>query len=225
MEPHGTRALALIGHHPRLTLSAPGEHEQSVARIGIETFIRERFATRYGARIRHFMPTLLQLEDAHGVRVGAVGLRSAAAEPLFLERYLDRPVEVEIARRSCTPVARSQIVEVGNLAARGAGHGRLLIVALTSLLASQGYDWVVFTGTSELLNSFGRLDLGPLRLADADPARMGDERADWGSYYDSQPQVMAGSVGRGHTCLLGRGVYHRLAYQPLTDMELTRAVA
>ena len=222
MESNGRNALALIGRHPRFTLSAATQRD---AREGIEAFIRERFAARHGARIRHFMPALLQLEDTHGAPFGAVGLRSAATESLFLERYLDRPIEAEIARRSCTPVARSQIVEVGNLAARGTGHARLLIVALTSLLASQGYDWVVFTGTVELLNSFGRLDLGLLHLANADPARMGDERVDWGSYYDNQPQVMAGNVRRGHACLLANGVYHRLGYQALTDKVFERAVA
>lgn len=222
MESHGRHALALIGRHPRLMLSTAARRATG---DGIEAFIRERFAARYGARIRHFMPALLQLEDTHGSRLGAVGLRSAAVEPLFLERYLDLPIEAEIARESGTPVARSQIIEVGNLAARGAGHARLLIVALTSLLASHGYDWVVFTGTSEVLNSFGRLDLGTLRLADADPERMGDERADWGSYYDNHPQVMAGNVRRGHACLLANGVYHRLGYQPLNDKVLERAVA
>lgn len=205
--------LARIGRNPTLTLSAP-EHRATSERI--ENFIRERFADRYGAQVRHFMPTLLQLEDEHGTRHGAVGVRCAAAEPLFLERYLDRPVEAEIARRSGAIAARSQIVEVGNLAARGAGHARLLIVALTSLLATQGYDWVVFTGTPEIQNSFSRLDIGTVPLADADPARMGDELGDWGSYYDSHPQVLLGNVRRGHASLLSTGVYHRLACQPLS---------
>lgn len=208
-------ALARIGRNPSLTLRVPVQDRTSTGASAVEAFIRERFAARYGARVRHFMPTLLQLEDDSGRRHGAVGVRSAARESLFLERYLDRPVEAEIARWSGFAPARERIVEVGNLAAQGAGHARLLIVALTSLLVAQGFDWVVFTGTPEVLNSFSRLDLGPLALGEADPARMGDELADWGSYYDSHPRVMAGNIRCGHERLLSTGVYHRLAHQPL----------
>ena len=208
-------ALARIGLDPALTLRALARNRGGAGRAAVEAFIRERFAARYGARVRHFMPTLLQLEDDAGVRHDAVGVRSAACESLFLERYLDRPVEAEIARRSGFSPARERIVEVGNLAAQGAGHARLLIVALTSLLVAQGFDWVVFTGTPEVLNSFSRLDLGPLALGEADPARMGDELADWGSYYDSHPMVMAGNIRLGHERLVSMGVYRQLAHQPL----------
>lgn len=208
-------ALARIGLDPALTLRALAKGRGAGGSAAVEAFIRERFAARYGARVRHFMPTLLQLEDDSGVRHGAVGVRSAARESLFLERYLDRPVETEIARRSGFSPARERIVEVGNLAAQGAGHARLLIVALTSLLVAQGFDWVVFTGTPEVLNSFSRLDLGPLPLGEADPARMGGELADWGSYYDSRPMVMAGNIRLGHERLVSTGVYRQLAHHPL----------
>ena len=89
---------------------------------------------------------------------------------------------------------REEIVEVGNLAAFGSASARLLIVALTDLLVARGFRWVVFTGTPALLNSFRRLAPEPLALAPADPARMGEELADWGSYYASRPQLMAGEI-------------------------------
>lgn len=218
-------ALARIGRNPSLTLRMLARSRTSANCAAVEAFIHECFAARYGARVRHFMPTLLQLEDDTGTRHGAVGVRGAALESLFLERYLDRPVEEEIARRSGIVPDRERIVEVGNLAALGAGHARLLIVALTSLLVAQGYDWVVFTGTPEVLNSFSRLDLGPLPLGEADPARMGDELADWGSYYDSHPKVMAGNIRCGHERLLGLGVYQRLAHQPLYSVTGEQNVA
>lgn len=218
-------ALARIGRDPSLTLRAIGRSRTSAGHAAVETFIRERFAARYGARVRHFMPTLLQLEDDSGERHGAVGVRSAALESLFLERYLDRPIEEEIARQYGFAPARERIVEVGNLAAHGSGHARLLIVALTSLLVEQGFDWVVFTGTPEVLNSFSRLDLRPLPLGEADPARMGDELADWGSYYDGHPKVVAGNIRSGHERLLSLGVYRRLAYQPLYSLSKGENVA
>ena len=105
-------------------------------RRAVEDFVRERFAAHYQARVRHFMPRLFALEAADGSLHGAVGCRGAAEQGLFLERYLDEPVESVIARRTGERVEREGIVEVGNLAAHGAGTARLLIIALTRIPAA-----------------------------------------------------------------------------------------
>jgi hypothetical protein len=211
-----TDVLARIGREPSLTLqlAQPGE---GVRRAALESFIRQRFAEHYQARVRHFMPCLLGLHDRNGEVQGAVGLRSAQRRPLFLERYLDEPIEQAVSQRCGREVTRTEIVEVGNLAAFGNASARLLIVALTDLLVAQGFRWVVFTGTPALLNSFQRLALDPLPLGLADPTRMGEELADWGSYYASRPQLMAGEILPGHQRLLQLGVYARVGYQPLFD--------
>ena len=54
-------ALARIGLDPALTLRALARSRGATGSAAVEAFIRERFAARYGARVRHFMPTLLQL--------------------------------------------------------------------------------------------------------------------------------------------------------------------
>lgn len=186
---------------PRFALRRVGPTSPARDRVALEAFIGDRFAERYGARIRHFMPELLGLEDGAGKLRASVGLRDAGCESLFLERYLDHPVECEI-RAACGDLPpRERIVEVGNLAARSGGAARLLIVALADLLAAEGFDWVVFTATPEVVNSFHRLELEPIALGDAQASRMGAELADWGSYYDAQPQVMAGHIGRGRARL------------------------
>lgn len=100
---------------------------------------------------------------------------------------------------------REGIVEVGNLAAHGAGTARLLIIALTRILAAEGLRWVCFTGTPALINSFRRLGLDPLTLGPADPHRMGAELPEWGSYYDAGPLVMAGEIRGGDRTLAGAG--------------------
>lgn len=209
-----TDVLARIGRERPLTLRLANAHGNT-RRQALETFIGQRFAEHYQARVCHFMPCLLGLHADDDSVQGAVGLRSAERRPLFLERYLDEPVERALARRCGQGVPREQIVEVGNLAAFGDASARLLIVALTDLLVAQGFRWVVFTGTPMVLNSFRRLALAPLPLSLADPARMGEELADWGSYYASGPQVMAGEILPGHQRLLQLGAYPRLGYQPL----------
>ncbi|MGV8844247.1 MAG: thermostable hemolysin [Pseudomonas sp.] len=215
-DPH--QALAQIGREQPLSLYLA--QSASARRPGWERFIQERFATQHGATVRHFMPCLLGLEDATGQLQGAVGLRNAGSGPLFLERYLTQPVEAMIAgQHGSTAPSRQQVVEVGNLAAASPGAARLLIVALTDLLVAMGFRWVTFTGTQTLLNSFQRLGLTPLPLGPADQACMGDELADWGRYYDGQPQVMAGDIYAGHLRLQQLGAYPRLGHQAFYALE------
>jgi hypothetical protein len=89
---------------------------------------------------------------------------------------------------------RSAIVEVGHLAASKAGEGRRLILLLGPHLAAEGFQWVVSTLTEELRNLFVRLGIVPLALGVADPAVLGAQAADWGSYYDHRPLVLAGRI-------------------------------
>jgi AcrR family transcriptional regulator len=160
-----------------------------------ESFIQAVYRARYGARLRVFMPTLVALRDAQGDLLAAAGYRDAGAHALFLERYLDRPVEQLLATGARMPPPRRRIVEVGHLAAAQAGQGRRLILQLGPQLASQGFEWVVSTLTEELRHLFKRLGLVPVALGMADPALLGAEAADWGSYYEHHPLVLAGQIG------------------------------
>lgn len=181
----------------RLELVAPGHPE----RRALEAFIADEFARVHGARIQHFCQMLAACRDACGKLVGALGYTPARDGALFLEHYLDLPVETAIARKVGQAIMREDIVEVGNLAGRCAGAARALIVFMTRHLFQQGYTWVTFTATRALLNSFARLRLLPTVLADADPERLGEAGRAWGSYYASRPQVMFGNIGYGHAQL------------------------
>ncbi len=175
---------------------------QDHKRTEVEQFIHNCFSHAYGANVRHFMPTLMSLRDDAGTLLGALGLRAAKDDRLFLEQYLDRPVEQVLARKLHRPVDRDGIVEVGNLAVSTSGGGRWLITALTAYLqASQG-KWVVFTAGPVLCNAFRRMGMNPIELGVADPARLdANELATWGSYYQQEPRVMAGRVEYGFRIL------------------------
>lgn len=190
-------SLWRAGHQARRRLELVPLGEEAEQRAAMD-FIRRRFNQTHRAQISHFMPQLFGLQSDDGTLYGAAGCRPAASGVLFLERYLDVPIEQAIFARSGVQVKRHQIVEVGNLAAEGVGTARALIVHLTRLLARQGFRWVTFTGTQELLNSFYRLGLTPQSLGLADPARMGESLAEWGRYYDSQPQVVFGEILPAH---------------------------
>lgn len=158
-----------------------------------ESFIRAIFARHYGAEVSTFAPNLMLLEQNERV-IAATGWRPANAERLFLERYLDMPIEQAMARLAGQPVRRERIVEVGNLAAEKSGSSVHVVVALAEHLSRLGHEWVVFTATSELIGIFARLGLPLLALAPADPARLGADAAAWGNYYDTGPIVVAGRI-------------------------------
>jgi hypothetical protein len=163
-------------------------------RAAVESFIQAIYAACYGAHVRDFMPTLVALHDDDGQLMAAAGYRGAGEHALFLERYLDRPVELMLAGDQATAPARERIVEVGHLAAARAGQGRRLILQLGPHLAGQGFDWVVSTLTQELRHLFLRLGIVPVPLGLADPALLGAEAAAWGSYYAHHPLVLAGPI-------------------------------
>ncbi|HEC52849.1 hypothetical protein LCGC14_0091510 [marine sediment metagenome] len=207
-----TNIIARLGEgDPAMLLHSPQSGGE--LRHQLETFVHQQFADVYGADVREFMPELLGICQ-QGTLQASVGLRGGASDQLFLEHYLDQPVCQTLQRHTDLPVVREQLVEVGNLAALAPGAGRLLIIALTHFLAASGYTWVVFTGTPMLLNSFQRLTLSPIDLGPADPARLGEARNDWGSYYATQPRVMAGYIPEGLAQLQRRGTFERLRYQP-----------
>ena len=164
-----------------------------------EAFIRDCFRAAYGANVTQFMPRLFELKTRRGELVAAFGVRCAGHSRLFLECYLDHPVEQALAQQTGSLLQRDKIVEVGNLAAIYPGAARWLIAALTIKLYQCGFEWVVFTGTRQLRNGFQKLGLHPIMLGPADIERLPEaERAQWGSYYQTKPTVMAGNIAYGY---------------------------
>jgi hypothetical protein len=192
--------------------------EQDPDRAPVEAFVQDRFAAVHHADIHHFMPELMALHDRQGQLCAAVGARLGRVGPLFIEQYLQNPVEHVVSLVAADSIERRSIVEVGNLAARNAGSARLIIVAMTWLLARHGLEWVVFTGAATLINSFQRLGLEPLLLCDADPEKLGVDQAAWGNYYTQHPHVYAGNIRFGLEQLETSGVLARLGF-PFFDAQ------
>lgn len=170
-------------------------------RAAAEAFISQRFAESYDSRVEAFMPRLFSVRNPDGEICGAFGLRSASHN-LFLEQYLDTPIEHVIAARAGKRIERRAIVEVGHFAGAFPGAARAMIGLLTERLHQEAYEWVVFTGTAELRNAFCRMGLFPLDIQAATPDRIpAEERAAWGSYYDHEPRVLVGNVQAGYRAM------------------------
>jgi len=162
-------------------------------------FVSRVFEKTYGASITSFMPHFIKMCDRKGDIRAIVGYRPASSGKLFLENYLDLPVEEVLSKYLGTKVDRSSIVEVGNLAEQAPGDGRMAIIAATAFLHSAGYRWVVFTGVPRLRNAFARLGLIPQELAPADESRLPEkDQGRWGNYYKNRPVVYFGDIKQGH---------------------------
>jgi hypothetical protein len=176
----------------------------SPERARVERFISHAYETAYGARIDVFMPQLLAILRDDEL-LAACGLREAHAERLFLETYLDRPIEQKLSELTHSHVGRTGIVEIGNLAVSRPGAARLLIAMLTQHLARRESEWAVFTAVPVLRNNFASLRIPRLVLADARPDRLDPQvRQAWGSYYDCSPQVSAIRVADAALALRAR---------------------
>ncbi len=190
----------------------------------LQQFIQQSFFAAHGARIEHFLPRLWGLHERGGGLVAAFGMRSAASGPLFLESYLDAPIETELGTRFGRDVRREDIIEVGNLSANHPGATRWLILAVNLLLHREGYRWIAFTATHLVRNALLRLDLRPVPLATAALDRLpAHEQAQWGNYYAQSPVVMTGELVHGYRSLLANADLQRrlLSRRPMpTAQEL-----
>lgn len=184
-------------HSPYALRWVPGGNQQTA----VSAFIGERYRQVYQASLSHCMPWLLGLFDASGELKAACGVQPAVTGAIYLENYLDTAIESILSARTPLPVARSEIVEIGNFAANDGASARIMYAALCLLLNHYHFSWIVFTGTQKVRNTFYRLNLQPIMLMNADPLKLGDAASQWGEYYQHDPKIMAGELAGGHTTL------------------------
>ncbi|WP_346837683.1 thermostable hemolysin [Microbulbifer sp. SAOS-129_SWC] len=195
----------IVPSWPGFSLAGAGDP----GRIEVERYISTVFAATYGARLYSFLPLLLAQRDGDSIHA-ALGLRRADSAPLFLEQYLEQPVEQRLAEASGSAVARADIVEIGNLVSTSRGSSRLLFLMLAELFAAAGVTWAIFTATPEVHRLLGKLTGNQVVLCRADGRRLGGKLADWGSYYDTEPAVTAINVAEERRRLFNRPLIREL---------------
>ncbi len=129
-----------------------------------------------------------------------LGYRRASHGALFLEAYLDQPIEQILTHALGRVIARDRIVELGNLAASNA----VSMVEIWGTAANDLGDTsevAVATLTAPLRKMFARIGLPLIAIAPADPARLGGDAAGWGQYYQNDPQICAGLIAEGQKAL------------------------
>ena len=164
------------------------------------SLIQRRYQDVFGASVTPAFGSYM----SHGAegRIGAaLGYRRAGEGTLFLEAYLDRPVEEKVAEAFGRRVARGQIVEIGNFAADCAMTMIELWGAAANDLAG-GSEIAVATLTAPLRRMFARIGVPVTVLAPARPDRLAGGGAGWGCYYENDPQVCAGVIVDGQAAIL-----------------------
>lgn len=161
-------------------------------------FIRRRFLETHGAGIGTGYARLLDV-SREGIAHAALGYRRAGDEALFLERYLDAPVEDCLTSLLGKEVHRTQVIEIGNLAA----DDPFAMVSLWGRAANDlGADCeiAVATLTAPLRAMFRKMGVVLHTLAPATRERA-DKPSAWGRYYEADPIVCAGSITQGQQAI------------------------
>ncbi len=178
-------------------------------RSRVEAFIKEGFDKSYGAQVSITMPTLLAVK--RGAYKAALGIRTAQ-ESLFIEQYLSAPVEDYLSAAHKSNVNRDKIVEIGHLYSN---HNRfalpLLLTTGVSLFNNQ-YQHIVFCATSHVRKLIETAGINITELADADKTKLKPCANSWGSYYDTQPKVVAISTSE---------IMHAIAAKPKYQQMFT----
>ena len=163
------------------------------------TMIERRYADVHGA-VPNFDFPFLAAHARDGVIGAALGFRRAGEGRLFLEAYLDAPVEVHLSTLLGRRVARHDIVEIGNMAAETASAMVALWARAANDLGNQA-EIAVAVLTSSLRTMLRRLGVTLHELAPAQPHRLGVAVARWGRYYTQDPIVCAGFIAEGQAGL------------------------
>ena len=158
----------------------------------VEAFIATVFSHVYGANITQFMPELVALRDQNGVLMAAFGMRNAEKEKLFLEQYFEMPVESLLQAKLGLTLDRNQITCIGNLAVANPRNAGVLIAHVIDHSLKIGVQWAVATAHHSLQNGLIKGGRDVYALCSADKIALPlEEQANWGSYYQHLPQVVA----------------------------------
>ncbi|WP_036301455.1 thermostable hemolysin [Methylotenera sp. L2L1] len=187
-----TRPFAAAKRHRANNIKITCVEVDAPDRREIEQFIHDVFAHTYGANVQQFMPQLISLRDENNELVAAFGMRKADMEPLFLERYLDAPIETVMSNHFNRVITRHQITEIGNLAVANPRNAGVLIASVIQHSLDINVEWCVATAHHSLQNGLVKGGRDVYALQEADKSRLNaTEQATWGRYYDNPPQVVA----------------------------------
>jgi len=156
----------------------------------IETFIRLGFAKAYDANISITTPHLLALSN--GNYKAALGIRNGH-DNLFLEQYLSGTIEQQSVFAD-HEIKRQDIVELSHLFSNAKRFTIPLFMVTAVSLFFLNYKYLVFSGTEKVINLIGNAGVKTTFIGNAERHKIQESTDDWGSYYSTNPKIIAVSL-------------------------------
>jgi len=170
---------------------------ENEGRAEAQRFISEAYHRVFDAELRDFYPSIITLCAAGKGLKGAVGARYADGQSVFLEQYLEQSVEQLIQARTSAAVARSRIVEIGNLSVIRPALTYPFISMIGNWLQGYGVDWIVSSLTATLRSLLTRTGVTLVDLGAARAQMLVKQTSNWGRYYEHGPRVTAVNLADG----------------------------
>nr|WP_294850542.1 thermostable hemolysin [uncultured Sphingomonas sp.] len=171
--------------------------------IAAKQLIERRYAIVHGAVPAADYPYFCVVDPGDaGEPKAALGYRIASEDRLFLEDYLDFPIEKAVSHLFGRVVERDRIVEIG---AHASDRSRATVAlwARTARHLDGVADVAVAVLTAPLRSMFARLGIEIREICPADPLRLPGGAAHWGQYYAQRPAVCAGLISPARPKLAG----------------------
>jgi hypothetical protein len=186
------RTFAQTKRYQVSEITAHAVAQDAPCRSEVEDFIRVVFKQANQADINSFMSNLVALRDANGILMAAFGWEPAKNHNLFLEQYIDMPIEQLFSERLGKKITRDEITCIGNLAVANPRNAGVLIAHVIKHSLDIGIEWCVATAHHSLQNGLIKGGRDVYALAPADPAKLPEEELQhWGTYYRHIPQIVA----------------------------------
>ena len=170
----------------RIAESGSPEHARASALVAAQ------YLKHFGSTESH-APDSMLCQFLDGALVGCVGFESAESGSLFVEQYLDQPIDIALFG---VPGRRKEVVEIGAFAVEARDHALLLMMELADVLSARQFTTAVCTVTAPVRRCLRKLGIESNRLGPAVADRV-DNPVGWGTYYELQPEVLAGDIADG----------------------------
>jgi len=177
------------------------------------TLVSKVFMTNFGARVvpdpDQFIAYMGQDDDGRDEVEACIGISFVEKGPVFVERYLDAPIQDVLSAAAGQEVRREQVLQLGSVASIRNLAGAEIYRAMPLIQTCLGRSYAVMTMTNRSAALAKRLGLISHPLCEADGTRLGaEELADWGTFYDQRPSVRWGRLSEHSQQLLtGVGRY------------------
>ena len=90
---HDDNSIRIVPYPAVIPYRIELQDPDDAGRQALESFVHSTFKRVYGADVRHFLPRLMSLTNRQDELIAAVGFHAAQNDTLFLEQYLDKPIE------------------------------------------------------------------------------------------------------------------------------------